>query len=77
MAKIKVEHFAAAAPYLYVIDEEGRIWRRAIESDKWTPAGEIPDEPAPTVKKIDLDLSGLPDEPHDSEHTLSGVVPEA
>jgi len=76
MDKITVKHFAATGVYLYVIDDLGRIWRRHTESNQWTRAGELPNEPSPEKVNINLDLSQLPKEPQDQEHTLSGEVPD-
>lgn len=54
MAKIKVEHFSVGPIYMFVIDDKGKIWRKAIENGTWTPAGEIPEAPAsPETVSID------------------------
>jgi hypothetical protein len=45
MAKIKATHFVASGSYLFVIDDKGRVWERAISSAPWAQSGELPDEP--------------------------------
>ncbi len=44
MTKIKVKHFSIAGPYFYVIDEQGKIWKRAINGGVWQSDGELPEE---------------------------------
>jgi len=45
MAKIKANQFVASGSYLFVIDDKGRVWERAISSGPWAQAGELPEEP--------------------------------
>lgn len=57
MAKITPVHIFDRGPYLYVIDDKGRIWRKA-ENGSWREHDALPDEPAETAR-VDLDLSQL------------------
>src|ERR1700676_5103817 len=76
MAKIKVTHFAATGVYLYVIDNEGKIWRRHTERDNWTPSGEIPNAPAHPLDGLNIEqLLAKPDATSDSaEHARQGYA---
>jgi hypothetical protein len=58
MDKVNVKHFAVGNTYLYIIDDQDRIWQKAINGGtEWHTTGTLPDEPAPDVTHINLDLT--------------------
>jgi hypothetical protein len=64
MAKIKANQFVASGSYLFVIDDKGRVWERAISSGPWAQAGELPEEP------VQQDAQSTP-----SDQTTDGATP--
>jgi hypothetical protein len=45
MAKINVIEFSTGPVYMFIIDDKGRIWRKALEGETWSQVSEIPEEP--------------------------------
>jgi hypothetical protein len=45
MAKINVIEFSTGPVYMFIVDDQGRIWRKLLADGSWTQVAEIPDEP--------------------------------
>ena len=46
MAKINIVQFSTGPVSMFVIDDKGRIWRKALDGDIRKQVTEIPEEPA-------------------------------
>lgn len=45
MAKVNVVQFSTGPVFMFVIDDQGRIWRKVLEGGTWSQVSEIPEEP--------------------------------
>ena len=58
MNRVKPVSVFVADGYIYVIDDQGRIWKRHRKSHEWTFDGELPeDNGEPSVASVDIDMT--------------------
>ena len=43
--KIQIAHLISTGNDLFAVDNEGRVWKRRVDSPDWSQEGEVPDEP--------------------------------
>jgi hypothetical protein len=45
VTKIQIAHLISTGNDLFAVDNEGRVWKRRVDSPEWSQEGEVPDEP--------------------------------
>jgi hypothetical protein len=56
MVKIQITHSFVDTGYLYVVDEDGKIWKKLLSGDAWEAAGELPEKEQLAVRQSNINL---------------------